>query len=448
MNPFMIPWLQLAVLLPLVGAVPVLMSRSSQVASRWTLAFSGLAFVCAFMAWLGFYTGHPDASLWGILSVDELSAPLVPAVALLHFFTALMTARIRERQFSFVGLLVGESIKLATFGCTGPTLIIALLALGVVPMFVELKMRGKSTRVFSIHMLVFITLLVIGYLTNEVGNRSLASAMLLIAILVRCGAVPLHTWVVDLFENASFGTALMMITPLTGVYAAVRLVLPNAEDWVLQSIGILSLITAVYTAGLAVVQEDTRRFFAYLFLSHASLVLVGLELHTHLSLTGALCLWFSVMLSLGGFGLALRALEARFGRLSLTRYHGLYDQSPGLALAFMLMGLAAVGFPGTLGFISAELLIDGAIEENLLLGLVITLTTALNGIAIVRAYFLLFTGTTHQSTIPLGITTRERIAMISLIAIVLGGGLMPQPGVVTRHHAADEVLALRLIVKE
>jgi len=61
------------------------------------------------------------------------------------------------------------------------------------------------------------------------------------------------------------------------------------------------------------VQTDARRFFAYLFLSHASLILVGMELHTGISLTGALALWISVVLSLGGLGLTLRALEARRG---------------------------------------------------------------------------------------------------------------------------------------
>ena len=96
---------------------------------------------------------------------------------------------------------------------------------------------------------------------------------------------------------------------------------------------------------MATIQRETRRFFAHLFLSHASLVLVGLELHTELSLTASLCLWFSVILSLGGFGLTLRALEARFGRLSLTDYHGLYEHSPTLAVCFLLTGLASVGLP-------------------------------------------------------------------------------------------------------
>src|SRR5207302_8790252 len=127
--------------------------------------------------------------------------------------------------------------------------------------------------------------------------------------------------VADLCENGTFGNSLLFVTPLTGAYLAVRLVLPIAPDWVLTSLGVVSLVTALLAAGMATVQTDARRFFAYLFLSHASLILVGMqsvgmESHAAIGLTGALALWLSVGLSLGGLGLTLRALEARVGRLS------------------------------------------------------------------------------------------------------------------------------------
>ena len=57
--------------------------------------------------------------------------------------------------------------------------------------------------------------------------------LLLVAVLVRSGIVPLHCWMTDLFEHASFGTALLFVTPMVGAYAAVRLVLPLAPDWAL-----------------------------------------------------------------------------------------------------------------------------------------------------------------------------------------------------------------------
>jgi NADH-quinone oxidoreductase subunit M len=203
------------------------------------------------------------------------------------------------------------------------------------------------------------------------------------------------------------------------------------------------MATAVYAAGMATVQAEARRFFSYLFLSHASLVLVGLELHTALSLTGALFLWASVAISLGGLGITLRAVEARHGRLTLDAHRGLYDESPTLAVGFLLTGLGSVGFPGTLGFVAAELLVDGAIEANPLVGVGLAVAAGMNGIAIVRAYLALFTGTRHASPVPMGITPRERFAVLTLAALILGGGLVPQPWVTSFRAAAGEVLQTR-----
>jgi NADH-quinone oxidoreductase subunit M len=273
-----------------------------------------------------------------------------------------------------------------------------------------------------------------------VGGAPVASVLLFTAVLVRSGAVPFHTWVLGLFEHASFGTALLFATPITGAYLAVRLVLPVAPEWALRGISILSLVTACYAAGLAAVQTEARRFFAYLFLSHTSLVLVGLELHTPISLTGALILWLSVSLSLSGLGLTLRALEARFGRLSLAQFSGLYDHSPALAVCFLLTGLGCVGFPGTVGFVGTELLVDGALGADPVMGVALVVAAAVNGIAVVRAYFLLFTGGRHLSSVSLAITLRERMAVLTLAVLILGGGLFPQPGVMSRYEAAAEVL--------
>jgi NADH-quinone oxidoreductase subunit M len=150
-----------------------------------------------------------------------------------------------------------------------------------------------------------------------------------------------------------------------------------------------------------------------------------------------------VILSLGGFGLTLRALESRFGRLSLATYQGLYGHAPALAVCFLLTGLACVGFPGTLGFISSELLVDSAVEASPYVGVAVVAAAALNGIAVVRAYLLIFTGARHVSTVSLGILDRERFAVLALSGLILGGGFFPQPGVTTRHRAAAQILAER-----
>jgi NADH-quinone oxidoreductase subunit M len=244
----------------------------------------------------------------------------------------------------------------------------------------------------------------------------------------------------DLFEHASLGTALLFVTPMVGAYAAVRLVLPVAPDWVLHGIAILSLVTALYAAAMALVQREARRFFCYLFLSHSSLVFVGLETATPIGLTGALCVWVSVGLSLAGFGLTLRSIEARAGRLSLDEFHGLYGHIPTLAGLFLLTGLASVGFPGTIGFVGAELLVEGAVRVSPLVGISIVVATALNGLAVVHAYFRIFGGSRHVASIDLRTRLPERVAVLALSALLLGGGLYPQPGVAGRYNAATQLI--------
>ena len=454
MNLWQIPWLELAIVTPLVGAAWVARRRDPGRAFAWGLAFTAVTFACALLSWLAFSNGVTPASVQPLLfgqrlfAVDELSAPLVALAALLHFLTALATGRTKMRRFSLSWSLTSETIRLATFACTAPWVLIGLLTACTIPPWFELRNRGQSTRVYTLHMGLFVGLLILGwsFIDPEGGHRTQpawATLPLLAAILIRCGTIPAHCWLTDWFEHASFGNALLFVTPLTGVYAAIRLVLPIAPDWVLQGIGLFSLATAVYGAGMALVQDDARRFFAYLFLSHASLVLVGLELHTSLSLTAALALWVSVALSLHGFGLTLRALEARYGRLQLRSFQGLYSQSPALAVCFLLTGLASVGFPGTLGFVAAELLVDSAVAASPTVGLIVVLASAINGIAVVRAYLYLFTGAQHASTVPLDIGVRERIAVLTLAVLILGGGLLPQPGVKARHQAAITILQMR-----
>ena len=67
-------------------------------------------------------------------------------------------------------------------------------------------------------------------------------------------------------------------------------------------------------------------------------------------------------------------------------------------------------------------------------------TATLCRIAVVRAYFLLFTGARHASTVSLGIGLRERIAVLILSGLILGGGIFPQPNVSSRQRAAEEIL--------
>ncbi len=465
------PWLALTTLLPLVGAAVVWRMSDLNAARRWSIGFSAAALACSLAAWADFETlnvplAHDPGEIFTrlagreLFTLDELSALLVPLAALLYLLTAVATLRSKMPRYSFSANLISEAILLATFNCREPWGIVALLVLGTLPPVWELYARHRPMRVYLFHMGLFSLLLLAGWglvewertLGGDGKSHSLWPLVpLLLAVFIRSGIAPFHCWVTDLFEHATFGTALAFVTPMVGAYAAVRLILPTAPLEVLHAMGIVSLLTAVYAAGMALVQREARRFFCYVFISHSALVLVGLETGTPAGVTGALVVWLSLGISLAGFGLTLRALESRHGRLSLVAYHGVYGHTPLLAICFMLTGMASVGFPGTFGFLGSELLIDGVIHTYPIVGLGVTLAAALNGIAVVQAYFKLFTGTKHVSSVPLGVCFREQVAVLTLIALIVGGGAWPQPGMLSRHNAAKEILSGRpseLVVEE
>lgn len=457
MNELHFPWIELAILLPLLGAAWVMRVRDSARAHWQSLVVTTLAFLAALFASQDFYSLHIFRAQdgWHLMSrligrelfaIDELNAPLIPLIAMLFFLTNLATGRTKAARFSFASMLLTEAMTLGLFSSVDPWVILVLLALGTLPVYFELEARGQSPRLYGLAMVTSTLLLAVGWALVH-GRPSTASLLLyvplLLGISIRCGLFPFQTWVINLYDKASFGTALLVTTPLAGAYVALRLIVPVAPETALRVLGLISLFTAIYSAALALVQTEARRFMSRMVISHSAMVLVGLEVATPLGLTGALCVWLSAGLSLGGFGLTLRALEARRGRLPLVHFQGLYEHTPALAICFLLTGLACVGFPGTVGFVGTEMLIDGAVEAYPHVGPWIVIASALNGIAIMRAYFLLFTGTQYSSSISLRIGGRERIAVLTLAVLVLGGGLVPQPGVATAFHAAQSLLKAR-----
>lgn len=460
MNELHFPWIELAILLPLLGAGWVAQISDRVIARRHCLVFAVLASLAAAAEAYDFYSLHVHQAEdhWHLMTrligrelfvIDELSAPLVPLTSLLFLLTALATLRTKVPRFSFSTMLAGESISLAMFSAIDPwVIILMLIASSVIPYF-ELRSRGRPTRLYALSMVISAVLMVVGwYLVDCCGRRPESFWRLfplLLGVSIRCGIFPFQTWLTDLYENATFGTALLMSTPLPGAYAALRLVVPYAPEVSLRWLGLGSLLTAVLASALSMVQKDARRFFCCMVISHTAMVLIGLEVATPIGLTGAMCVWLSAGLSLGGFGLTLRALEARRGRLKLTRFQGLYEHAPALAVCFLLTGLGCVGFPGTIGFIGTEMLIDGAVGAYPHVGPMIVIAATFNGIAILRAYFLLFTGVRYSSSVSLQIGGRERIAVLTLAALVLGGGFFPQPGVSSAFHASQYLIKERSV---
>ena len=110
------------------------------------------------------------------------------------------------------------------------------------------------------------------------------------------------------------------------------------------------------------------------------------------------------------------------------------------------MGLACTGFPGTLGFVGQELLVDGAVDVFPVMGFAIVAASALTGLAVLRMYFSLFCGRPSPPTaagLRVGLTPREAWTFVALVIALVGFGLAPRPLVDSRFAAAAEILQSR-----
>ena len=121
---------------------------------------------------------------------------------------------------------------------------------------------------------------------------------------------------------------------------------------------------------------------------------------------------------------------------------------PLLAISFLAMGLACTGFPGTLGFVGQELLVDGAVEAFPVMGYAVVIASALTGLAVLRMYFSLFCGRPDASAHPglkLGLTRREAWTFVALVIVLVGFGVAPRPLVDSRFSASEDILRLRRV---
>lgn len=454
-------WLAGVAALPLVviGAsflrLDVERLRRLAVASAVTMLLAAL--VIAASPGLRTFSFRSSALSWvpggeALIRIDRLSDVLLPFAAGLWLLTVAATPRAALDRGGLRRTALATFITLASF-LTESAVLLLLLSLASVWTFLaalgnhQYQRRivaaylGFSTLIFGVGVALLIA-------PGARGTRVEAAGMWLIVIaaLVRKGIVPFHAWVPEVFDHGRLGPAILFSAPQVGAYMTVVLIVPRASPDMLRMIAILALGTAVYGAALALVQSSARRACGYLFMSQSALVMAGLDCTSVSALAGGLLVWLAAGLAFAGLARCVLVLEARRGRLDLTTYHGGYDRMPVLAVSFLAMGLACTGFPGTLGFVGQELLVDGAVDAFPVMGFAVVIASALTGLAVLRMYFSLFCGRSDalaHSGLRLGLTRREAWTFVALVIALVGFGLAPRPLVDSRFAASNDILQLR-----
>lgn len=427
------PSTALLVVIPLTAALFARPSLSRDAARALGVGAASMVMLLSVgVSWSWYAERGSGLSAAPLFAVDQLNVLLLPFAASMFLFVLLVQPRTDAIERSLRRALLAEALTMAVFLSSEPVILAVLWCLSAALGVRELHLLGEdgrgARRVFVAYALPSCVLVVVGALLLHFDFAvSVASLMIAAAVMIRKGILPLHSWLPEMFARAPLPVAVLFNAPQIGALVAVRLLAPQAPAWVLEMISLASLLTAVYGAGLALVQDEPRRVLGWLFLSQSALVLVGLESQASMARAGGLAMWISSGLSVAGFGMAIAALEARRGPLSLRQFAGGYDRKPLLAVCFLVLGLASVGFPGTLGFAAQEALVHGVVNEFPYLGFAILVASMLNGIVVVRTYFVLFCGRREPNRPPQALRPREQVGFICLTAILIVAGLLPGP---------------------
>jgi NADH-quinone oxidoreductase subunit M len=391
--------------------------------------------------------------------IDGITAVLLPYVALVELAILLVAPRRALEPAAVARILFGAAATFALFLTSHPLVMVVLWIATALPTWISVRSTpggAPAARVFAIAMTLAVACMAVGTVLLLVDPPWAAVSgpvgatggwLVAIAVLLRKGIFPFHSWYPALFTGATMSTALAATMPQVAAYTAVRLLIghydhPEGVAAELVVLSQLALVTAVYGAGLAIVQRDLRGLIGTLAMSQSALVLAGLAGTLPMELNGAYCVWISSGLALTGIGLVSWALESRAGVIRLETPQGRFWDTPALAAFFLLFGLGGIGLPGTLSFVADDLIVSGSLDEQLHAGLMVILATVLSGIAMVRGWFHVFGGPVVTDGPRHAILPRERAALTALLATLFLLGLWPGPLVRALDRATGRLLGV------
>jgi NADH-quinone oxidoreductase subunit M len=481
--------------LPLVGAGFILMTRGDEAlvarnARNIALWTSLLVFALSLLLWIQFDPNTADfqfveradwVTLGGFkftyhMGIDGISLFFVllsTFLTLLSILSAWEAIQFRVKEF-MIAFLVLETLMVGIF-CALDFVLFYMFFEGVlIPMFLIIGVWGGSNRIYSAFKFFLYTLLgsvlmmlaVIG-VYFETGTTDITVALthsfpaglqrwlwlaFFASFAVKVPMWPVHTWLPDAHVEAPTAGSVILAGILLklGGYGFVRFSLPMfplASSYFTPLIFTLSVIAVIYTSLVALAQIDMKKLIAYSSIAHMGFVTMGTFAVTSEAVQGAVIQMLSHGLVSGALFLCVGVLYDRLHTHEIMRFGGLVERMPAYAFVFMVFTLAAIGLPGTSGFVGEFLILLGTFKVSTL-----ECTLAATALFLGPAYMLylyrrVIFGTIARADLRgmLDLNLREKAVFAPLLVLVLWMGLYPnsflRPIQVSVDHLVQQVTA-------
>lgn len=483
-----IPLLTTLIFFPVLGGLSLLLVPRQQTATIRLMALFvslielllTLPLVLMFdktTAAMQFVEFHPWIAALNInyaLGIDGISILFLLLTALIIVLSILVSwesISTKVQEF-FVAILLLEGAMMGVFCATDFFLFYIFWEAMLIPMFLIIGIWGGPNRIYAtvkffLYTLVGSLLMLVGIIllyqngghTFDIlklagHNYSLKLQLLLFwaffaAFAVKVPMWPVHTWLPDAHTEAPAAGSVILAGVLIkmGAYGFLRFslpILPQATQQMLMPMLVLSVIAIVYGAIICLAQSDLKRLIAYSSVSHMGFVTLGLFALNQRGLEGAILQMINHGIVTGALFLAIGMIYERTHTREISAYGGLASTMPVFAGFFLLFTLAAVGLPGTNGFVGEFLILLGGFERAPWVSVVSASGLILGAWYMLWLYQRIFFNEVKESMQGLvQLNLREILTLVPMVLLIFWIGLYPNALLGFMHtsvsHLVDQV---------
>lgn len=207
------------------------------------------------------------------------------------------------------------------------------------------------------------------------GTRTVVVGFSLLAIglCIKLAVFPLHQWLPNAYTYAPPVVSAFLAATSTKVmyYVLARVIFTifgAAYVFGVLHVDMLLIplsVVAMFAGSLAAIyQTDIKRLLAFSSVAQVGYMTLGMAYDSELGLTAGFVHLFNHALMKGGLFLVVACISYRIGSTKIEDMRGLGRRMPLTMGAFVVGGLAIIGVPATVGFVSKWYLVLGAMEKG------------------------------------------------------------------------------------